>query len=132
MSTKLTWLAKYDDGSVLWGSDATSSEQIDRTKLISFSLIAPDLREVYIRYFQEGQSLIYRRRTQVVADGKQDKKVVHLVGWRKKIGSMAVGSMTAIFESDLHTEEVTDFVPGHPWLCEIQPVPADDLIIGHV
>ncbi len=94
MSTELTWKAIYDDGAELpqYNEDASENKytDIDRNKLVRFDLLRKDSgRVIYSAHLQEGQNLIYRKRTLIEVtmgkDGGEKRVIVYIVGWRRSI-----------------------------------------------
>lgn len=92
MKRELYWRAVYTDGSQLLQYNEDGSENkypdIDRERLMRFDLLdkATD-KAIYALWLNEGQQLIYRRRTilPVIVTEERPKQVIYLVGYRQTI-----------------------------------------------
>lgn len=86
---ELNWVAIYEDGSKLEQfseGKENKYKDIDRERLVRFDLIERATNKaVYSLYLQDGQRLIFRRRTLKPLDAKKPDVVIFLVGWQQTI-----------------------------------------------
>ncbi len=111
----------YNDGTKIeLGKQADGSlfgyNNIDREKLSAFALVQ-DGKELLKLHIEEGQRLIWRKR-EYIAIGK-DKKVIHLLGWRKSVGYKDVQAIAYVFD-DGHIELAGAFRKDHPIFDEVK------------
>ncbi len=107
----LMWAAAYNDDTMFYqyNEDGTENKykDIDRDRLVEFTLLrvpekeegVPDLSTPpfpvrFSLWLEEGQQLIYRRRTQMTEGGVTS--VIHLVGWQQKIADQKVQSISYV------------------------------------
>lgn len=117
----LTWRAIYRDGTVVDQYDEkrdpieVSSEVIDHTQVKTFFIMREVQVPVLTLHLDEGQKLIYRRRTSVTGDKSQ---MCHLAGWQQDVGIETVQSIAYVFE-DGTIEMAGKFREDHPWFYSI-------------
>ncbi len=120
----INWRARYLDGTSLdqYGpnGEVNGYENIDRTKLSAFEIFDADHPEplIFRMFLEEGQTLIYRRRTwQDVNTGGDPlgKRFLYLVGWQKNVRGENVQSINYI-HPDGHVEQAGKWVGGKPTL----------------
>jgi hypothetical protein len=104
MSDKVTWQAVYNDGFVLPQYDdgrVNKYPDIDRTKLERFELLK-DGKVFYSLTLNEGQRLIYRRRTLlrmgVTKDAPKAREVIHLIGYQVTVSGKNFVVLNYIYE----------------------------------
>lgn len=124
----MQWLATYHDGETLGqynGHGESSSEQIDRSKLASFTLIAEDGSKLLTLHLETEQRLIFRRRVEQSVGGSPI--VVYLVGWQQTIHGQNVQSIAYVFAEGAQIELAGKFREDHRWFygpqlvsCEIE------------
>ena len=93
----MTPRAVYNDGTHLDLTKGVRYEDIDRSRLASFCLVR-DCETVFNMILQEGQRLIWRKRT-VITPGVGEQ-VWHLVGWQKTIQGENIQCISYIKEED--------------------------------
>lgn len=105
----LYWVARYSDGSSLvqYQDGEVSSEQIDRSKLSSFSLHDLAGNAVLSMHFKKGDLLAYRCRS-ILRTDKQDVERIHIISLIRN----EVRVVTYVFEINFHVE-VGDFAAGN-------------------
>ncbi|KKN28238.1 hypothetical protein LCGC14_0856480 [marine sediment metagenome] len=122
---ELTWVAVYNDGTVLPQRNGDGSENrygdIDRSNLVEFHLYERNGngrgRLRYALYLDPGQRLIWRRRVVMRADseGKTISEVAfHLAGWQMTVGKQNVQSIAYVPEEAPHTFMAGRFREDHP------------------
>jgi len=130
---KLSWVATYIDNTVLTQYDNNgverSSEQIDRSKLLSFSLYDFGGNKFVEQRYKSGQLFMYRCRTAMSADNNIIEKI-HIIVCRDGDKQHVL----FVFESDLHIE-IGDFnypndINYNKWLYPIEPVSSDLIHVG--
>lgn len=109
------WLAEYDDGTIVKkhndDGSIVSADSINRDKVRIFILM--NGKDCVLKLFlDERRKLVYRRRVEKAIGGEE--KVCHIVGWRMKVKSEIVQSMSYVFE-DSFIEMAGDFDENHPW-----------------
>lgn len=97
----MQWRVTYEDGATYDELDFNSSEDVDRSRLKSFSLIS-DGKTVFTSYFDKERKLIFRRRRFFDILGNE-KGIVYLVGWHMNVNGISVKSICYIYE-DGHIE----------------------------
>ncbi len=111
------WKATYKDGSTFSQYDENSREysyeQIDKSRLESFTLYKEDGATVITLHIDPGQRLIYRRRVEM-SPGLSTTLICHLVGWQENINGRNVQSIAYCFE-DGRIELAGQFRNNHPW-----------------
>jgi len=112
-----TWNAIYSDGEILAQYDEhgvkNGYENIDRTRLKSFALLADD-KLLFKLHLEPGQRLIYRRRVFIdPTDPTAPPQFFYMIGWQQKIGEINTQSITYIYE-DCHIEQAGIWAGGEP------------------
>ncbi len=120
----INWRARYFDGSVLEQYDSDGKvngyENIDRKNLSAFEIYNVDKPEplIFRMFLEEGQKLIYRRRTWQDVNSGGDitgKRFLYLVGWQKNVRGENIQSVNYI-HPDGHVEQAGKWVGGMPTL----------------
>jgi len=122
----MQWLATYHDGTTLGqynDQGESSSEQIDRSNLASFTLLAEDGSKLLTLHFEHGQRLIFRRRVEQSVGGPPI--VVYLFGWQQTIHGQNVQSIAYVFNEGARIEWAGKFQEGHAWFYAVDPVPCE-------
>ena len=133
--SKLIWSATYADNSVFLQYDENgkerSSEQIDRSRLVSFALYDLGGNKYIEQHYKSGQLFMYRCRT-ALKTGHNVVERIHIIVCQDGDKRHVI----FVFESDLHIE-IGDFIdPSNPlagqhkWLYPLELVPADQIPIG--
>jgi hypothetical protein len=85
----LTWIARYEDGQLdpmvePVTRNEISSEQLDRSRLLSMVFYGNGGLPWFEQYFDRGQRMIFRRRVFEAAGGLgiHDKRIVNMLGWQ--------------------------------------------------
>jgi hydroxymethylpyrimidine pyrophosphatase-like HAD family hydrolase len=109
------WLAEYKDGSIIRQNNAfgkiISSDEIDRDKLKTFTLIC-DNKIIVKLHINNNERLVYRRRVEKTIG---DSEIAcHIIGWRKLVDNKICQSMMYVFE-DGNIEMASDFQENHKW-----------------
>ena len=131
---KLTWVALYSDNTIFpQYSDGKerSSEQVDRSKLVAFTLYDLGGNKYVEQRFKSGQLFMYRCRT-ILKTGHNIIERIHIIVCQENDKRHVV----FVFESDLHIE-IADFVDSNDltfnqckWLHPLEPVPSDLIPVG--
>ena len=94
---KLLPVAIYNDGTSLELKNA-SYQEIDRSKLVCFSLCSEEGKNVFQLILKKDQRLIWRKRVITTVGGQEH--VWHLVGWQKTMGGENIQCIAYISEDD--------------------------------
>jgi hypothetical protein len=103
---RLVWIVGYRDNTTFNqfdGGQERSTEEIDRSKLQSFSLVDRDNGRVVIsQEISPGQCFFYRRRT-VLRSGQGVADIIHVLGWRLAVDKN-VRHVCFLYERDFRLE----------------------------
>ena len=110
--------AVYSDGSYL-NLKGASYTDIDRSRLASFCLLAGD-RVVFHLVLQEGQRLIWRKRSIMTAGGEEQSW--HLVGWQKTLGKENLQCIAYVSERDHSVIMAGEWEGDHILLGKVEPL----------
>jgi hypothetical protein len=139
----LTWVAHYEDGK----SDPMvepvtrteiSTEQLDRSRLLSVVLYGNGGLPWFEQYFDRGQRMIFRRRRYEAPGGLgvDQKQIVNMLGWQ--LTAQAQSGHSSNVQHIAYAIEDESIIMGgafqenHPWFHAPQYVPADGWEIGGV
>jgi hypothetical protein len=137
----LTWVAYYEDGKIDPMVEPTtrseiSTEQLDRSRLLSMLVYGNGGLPWFEQYFDRGQRMIFRRRNFMAPGGlgPQDKRVVNMLGWQLTAES-ANGKPSNVqhIAYAIVDESIVmggAFQSDHPWFHAPVYVPADSWEIG--
>lgn len=122
----ITPIAIYNDGTEQrLGKQADGSifryEDISRGELSAFAL-EKDGEIIFKLHLEEGQRLIWRKREYRQVGG--DTKVIHLLGWQKKVGGENLQAICYLFE-DGHIEMAGRFRENHPVFDKVELLPSE-------
>jgi hypothetical protein len=95
-TNSIQWEVIYKDGTVIkqYENDIKRRyEDIDRTQLMSFSLLKDD-KKIISFYFEPNQKLIYRKR--VIQPAGKEPLEVYLCGWQQNVGGETVQSIAYV------------------------------------
>lgn len=138
MTSRVTWVAIYNDGSHLKQIDENgnehSSEEIDRSKLKCIDLFCDGIR-FYRQYYANGQKVIFRRRVSITSRGGSDSiEVVYIIGWKKEVGGEEITSVAFISENPDGSLFVTSrpgFDPNHGLYYPVVPAnSSEEMSVG--
>jgi hypothetical protein len=134
---RLIWVCRYQDGSTFnqfYEGKERSTEEIDRTKLYSISLLDARGRTVLIQRYSRGQFPIYRRRT-VLRPGQNVVEIIHILGWRMfGEADKEIRHISFLYETDLRVECGDFSHEGDPrgveeWKHPIQYIDCDNVCV---
>jgi len=118
--TDFTFTAIYKDGGQVVLSDTLSYEDLKRENLSAFK-VSIGKSELFCLHLEEGQKLIYRKRTATtpgVTNEKNKHPQIYMIGWRQKIGGKDVQSITYICDwpsRGFQIHQAGKFQDNHPW-----------------
>jgi hypothetical protein len=137
----LSWVAHYEDGKVdpmvePTTRDEISTEQLDRSRLLSMVFYGNGGLPWFEQYFDRGQRMIFRRRRYEISGPAtpDTPRVVNMLGWQLTAQDQggrdtnvqhiayAIGDGSIVMGGA--------FQEGHPWFHRPQYVPADAWEIG--
>ncbi len=119
-----TWKCLLQDGTLLEQIDdkrdpkEISTDSFNHSKVETFALFNGE-NLVHILHMDHGQTLIYRRRTELAA-GEGIPLVCHLVGWQMTVNGEQVQSIAFCFEDGV-IETIGKFRDNHPWFYSVTP-----------
>jgi hypothetical protein len=133
---RLIWAVRYRDATTFnqfQDGRERSTEEIDRSKLHTFSLLDQRGRTVIQQEVLPGQCFFYRRRTAMRA-GHGVLDVVHIFGWRLA-ADKSVRHVCFLYESDFHVELGDFCLPGQrgreeAWKHPVEFLPVDDIPVA--
>jgi hypothetical protein len=137
----LSWIAYYEDGKAdpmvePETRSEISTEQLDRSRLLSMAFYGNGGLPWFEQYFDRGQRMIFRRRHfHVSGPGSADQpRVVNMLGWQLTAqapdGRPTNVQHIAYAIGDQSIVMAGAFQPAHPWFHEPTYVPADAWEIG--